>query len=117
MWDRYLEWKKTPEGQKEFTGSLIGTPDQIREKLLEYEKTHVDQIVFISQAGNTRHEDVCRSLELFAHDVMPEFLDRHEAHEEWKRAVVDGTVGVEGVDVSRYNTEYEQSPEGRLARA
>jgi alkanesulfonate monooxygenase SsuD/methylene tetrahydromethanopterin reductase-like flavin-dependent oxidoreductase (luciferase family) len=60
-------------------GSLrgaIGTPDQVRELIRRYEEAGVDQLIFVSQAGCNRHEDVCESLELFASEVMPEFKDR-----------------------------------------
>jgi alkanesulfonate monooxygenase SsuD/methylene tetrahydromethanopterin reductase-like flavin-dependent oxidoreductase (luciferase family) len=64
-------------------GSLrgaVGTPDQIRDLVRHYERVGVDQLIFVSQAGRNKHEDICESLELFAHDVMPEFKDRDEAH-------------------------------------
>ena len=54
----------------------IGTPDQIRPLLRQYEDAGVDQVIFISQAGRNRHEDICESLELFAREVMPEFKER-----------------------------------------
>jgi alkanesulfonate monooxygenase SsuD/methylene tetrahydromethanopterin reductase-like flavin-dependent oxidoreductase (luciferase family) len=63
-------------------GSLrgaIGTPDQIRALVRTYEDAGVDQLIFVSQAGRNRHEDICESLELFARTVMPEFHDRAEA--------------------------------------
>jgi hypothetical protein len=40
----------------------------------------VDQLIFVSQAGNNKHEHICESLELFAREVMPEFQERDEAH-------------------------------------
>ncbi len=54
----------------------IGTPEQVREHLQAFEATGVDQVVFIQQGGNNRHEDICASLELFANQVMPEFQQR-----------------------------------------
>ncbi len=54
----------------------IGTPDQVREHLAAFEDTGVDQVVFIQQGGNNRHEDICASLELFAARVLPEFKER-----------------------------------------
>jgi alkanesulfonate monooxygenase SsuD/methylene tetrahydromethanopterin reductase-like flavin-dependent oxidoreductase (luciferase family) len=60
-------------------GSLrgaVGTPDQIRALVRAYEEAGVDQLIFVSQAGRNRHEDICESLELFAAQVMPEFQDR-----------------------------------------
>jgi len=62
----------------------IGTPAQIRELLRSYEEVGVDQVIFVSQAGNNRHEHICESLELFAREVMPEFAERTEASERAK---------------------------------
>jgi alkanesulfonate monooxygenase SsuD/methylene tetrahydromethanopterin reductase-like flavin-dependent oxidoreductase (luciferase family) len=57
-------------------GRSIGTPDEVRARLLQMEDAGVDQVVFIQQAGRNRHEHICESLELFAKDVMPEFAAR-----------------------------------------
>ena len=68
-------------------GSLrgaIGTPDQIRELVRRYEEAGVDQLIFISQAGRNRHEDICESMELFAREVMAEFKERAEKTERLK---------------------------------
>ncbi|HEX5945814.1 MAG TPA: LLM class flavin-dependent oxidoreductase, partial [Acidimicrobiales bacterium] len=62
----------------------IGTPDQVRELLRMYAEVGVDQVIFVSQCGNNRHEDICESLELFAREVMPEFHDGEEAREKAK---------------------------------
>ncbi|MGO9452828.1 MAG: LLM class flavin-dependent oxidoreductase [Candidatus Binataceae bacterium] len=58
--------------------ACIGTPDLIRKRLGEFEEAGVDQVVFISQAGNNKHEDICSSLNLFAEKVLPEFKVREE---------------------------------------
>jgi alkanesulfonate monooxygenase SsuD/methylene tetrahydromethanopterin reductase-like flavin-dependent oxidoreductase (luciferase family)/putative sterol carrier protein len=63
-------------------GSLrgaIGTPDQIADLVERYERAGVDQIIFVSQSGKTRHEHICESLELFAAKVMPRFAGRADA--------------------------------------
>ena len=68
-------------------GSLrgaVGTPSQIRELVRRYEDAGVDQLIFVSQAGRNRHEDICESLELFATEVMPEFHERAEQSEKAK---------------------------------
>jgi alkanesulfonate monooxygenase SsuD/methylene tetrahydromethanopterin reductase-like flavin-dependent oxidoreductase (luciferase family) len=65
--------------------ACVGTPDKIREKLREYEEVGVDQVVFISQAGNNKHEDICSSLNLFGKEVLSEFKDR-EQHSAKKKA-------------------------------
>ena len=54
----------------------IGTPEQLREHLRQFEECGVDQVVFIQQGGRNRHEHICEALELFAREVMPEFKER-----------------------------------------
>jgi alkanesulfonate monooxygenase SsuD/methylene tetrahydromethanopterin reductase-like flavin-dependent oxidoreductase (luciferase family) len=62
----------------------VGTPDQIRHLVRAYEEVGVDQIIFVSQAGNNRHEHICESMELFAREVMPEFAERADELEKAK---------------------------------
>jgi alkanesulfonate monooxygenase SsuD/methylene tetrahydromethanopterin reductase-like flavin-dependent oxidoreductase (luciferase family) len=57
----------------EMRSSGIGTPDDMRNHLRELQNAGIDQVIFLQQAGNNRHEHICESLELFAHTVMPEF--------------------------------------------
>jgi alkanesulfonate monooxygenase SsuD/methylene tetrahydromethanopterin reductase-like flavin-dependent oxidoreductase (luciferase family) len=64
----------------------IGTPEQVRSRLKEYEDVGVDQVVFISQAGNNKHEDICSSLDLFGREVLPEFKEREPKHAKEKAA-------------------------------
>ncbi len=64
-------------------GSLrgaVGTPEQLRTLLRAYEDIGVDQVIFVAQSGNNRHDHICESLELFAKDVMPGFAERDPAH-------------------------------------
>jgi alkanesulfonate monooxygenase SsuD/methylene tetrahydromethanopterin reductase-like flavin-dependent oxidoreductase (luciferase family) len=68
-------------------GSLrgaIGTPAQLRELMRSYADAGVDQVIFVSQAGNNRHEHICESLELFAREVMPEFHEGEDEREKQK---------------------------------
>jgi alkanesulfonate monooxygenase SsuD/methylene tetrahydromethanopterin reductase-like flavin-dependent oxidoreductase (luciferase family) len=68
-------------------GSLrgaIGTPEQIRTLLRGYADAGVDQVIFVSQSGKNRHEDICESLELFARTVMPELQDGEDARQKAK---------------------------------
>src|SRR5262249_46470255 len=57
----------------------IGNPDEVRAHLEKFEEVGVDQVIFIQQGGNNRHEDICSSLDLFSRRVMPDFKGRHEA--------------------------------------
>ncbi len=69
---------------QEGLGSLrgaIGTPAQVSDLVRRYQQAGVDQVIFILQAGRNRHEDICRSLELFAAEVMPEFVEGREQSE------------------------------------
>lgn len=63
----------------------VGTPDHCRDVLRKYEEAGVDQVIFFSQAGHTRHEDICASYELLAREVMPEFAERDAAGADAKR--------------------------------
>jgi alkanesulfonate monooxygenase SsuD/methylene tetrahydromethanopterin reductase-like flavin-dependent oxidoreductase (luciferase family) len=62
----------------------VGTPAQMREHLRGFAEAGVDQVVFIQQGGNNRHEHICESLELFAREVMPEFKEGEDERERRK---------------------------------
>jgi len=63
----------------------VGTPSQVRHLIRSYQEAGVDQLIFVSQAGRNRHEDICESLSLFATEVMPEFRDTEDERERGKR--------------------------------
>jgi alkanesulfonate monooxygenase SsuD/methylene tetrahydromethanopterin reductase-like flavin-dependent oxidoreductase (luciferase family)/putative sterol carrier protein len=70
------------------TGSMrgaIGTPDQIAELIRRYEEVGVDQVIFVMQAGDNKHEHICESLELFGKQVLPEFAKRRDKLEAAKQ--------------------------------
>ena len=74
-------------------GSLrgaVGTPAQITGLIERYERAGVDSVIFVSQAGHNRHEDICESIELFAREVMPRFADKAEAVERARRERMAG---------------------------
>jgi alkanesulfonate monooxygenase SsuD/methylene tetrahydromethanopterin reductase-like flavin-dependent oxidoreductase (luciferase family) len=66
----------------------IGTPEQVRALLKQYEAIGVDQIIFALTCGETKHEHICESLELFAKTVMPEFKDKEEKRQREKDAML-----------------------------
>ncbi|WP_342643775.1 LLM class flavin-dependent oxidoreductase [Rhodoligotrophos ferricapiens] len=83
VWERFLEVK---EDLKDNAGNGgIGTPEQVRAHLERYEKIGVDQIIFVLQSGNNKHEHITESLKLFAETVMPDFKKRDAIREEQKR--------------------------------
>ena len=67
---------KIAAGETEGLRGAIGTPDQVRQFLRRYEEAGVDQIIFVMQAGNNKHEHIMESLELFGTEVLPEFKAR-----------------------------------------
>ena len=89
-------------------------PRMLRRKLRKFEASHVDQVIFLHQAGKNRHEDICSSLELFAREVMPEFHERHGEHERWKQAVLGGDLSLEEIDTEPYNPSVVRTPVGTL---
>ena len=103
FWERYQAWKQTPAGQKRSGSELIGSPDTIRERLRELERANVDQVILLNQAGKNTHEDICSSLESFAHEVMPEFQARHSNQEAWKAAVLNGEIVLDEIDTDPFN--------------
>jgi alkanesulfonate monooxygenase SsuD/methylene tetrahydromethanopterin reductase-like flavin-dependent oxidoreductase (luciferase family) len=57
----------------------IGTPEQVRAQLREFEAAGVDQAIFIQQGGKKPPRPHLRGARLFAAEVRPEFAERHEA--------------------------------------
>jgi alkanesulfonate monooxygenase SsuD/methylene tetrahydromethanopterin reductase-like flavin-dependent oxidoreductase (luciferase family) len=70
---------KVASGDTTGLRGATGTPDQVREYLERFEEAGVDQVIFVLQSGNNRHEHICESLELFGREVMPAFKERDEA--------------------------------------
>jgi alkanesulfonate monooxygenase SsuD/methylene tetrahydromethanopterin reductase-like flavin-dependent oxidoreductase (luciferase family) len=100
LWEEYQAFRATPQGQKMHAGGLVGSPETIRTKLRKFEQSHVDQVILLNQAGRNTHEDICASLELFAVEVMPEFVGRDDEHQAWKQDVLAGRITLEEIDTS-----------------
>ena len=77
---------KAEWGEQRGLRGAIGTPDQLRQFLRRYEEAGVDQLIFVMQAGNNRHEHIMESIELFGTEVLPEFIERDEAADGAKAA-------------------------------
>jgi alkanesulfonate monooxygenase SsuD/methylene tetrahydromethanopterin reductase-like flavin-dependent oxidoreductase (luciferase family) len=87
LWDDFQ--KHRAQGQKAMSvrgAAGIGTPEQVRQDLAGFEAAGVDQVIFLQQAGNNRHDHICESLERFASQVMPEFQQREQARQAKKQA-------------------------------
>jgi hypothetical protein len=100
LWEEYQAYRNTEHGRKMHAGGLIGSPDTIRAKLRRFERSHVDQVILLNQAGRNSHEDICASLELFAREVMPEFHAREPEHQKWKQAVLASEIQLDEIDTS-----------------
>jgi alkanesulfonate monooxygenase SsuD/methylene tetrahydromethanopterin reductase-like flavin-dependent oxidoreductase (luciferase family) len=79
LWDEYLELRDRDLPTIEAPG--IGTPENYRELVREFDEVGVDQIIFLQQGGKNRHDDICESLELFGKEVYPEFATKRDAKE------------------------------------
>lgn len=87
LWERFqveVEELKKTEGdqfvQRQIATSRsgIGSVEQVRQRLRDLRDAGVDEVTFIMQMGDNRHEHICESLELFAREILPEFQDEHE---------------------------------------
>lgn len=63
----------------------MGTPEDLRNHLRAFEDSGVDQVIFVQQTGNSRHDHICESLERFHAEVQGEFRERADAAEQRKR--------------------------------
>lgn len=108
LWDEYEKWKRAnPEGlARALSGGLIGSPETIRRKLRRFESSHIDQVIFLNQAGKNTHEHICESLELFASKVMPEFHAHEPEQQAWKQQVLNREIELEEIDTAPYRDRY-----------
>ena len=111
-------------GDAGYRGAGIGTPDDMRAHLRDFQSAGVDQVIFLQQAGHNRHDDIVAALELFAHDVAPEFrgdvaarearkrdelapyVERALARKRWMAPLADDAIPVVGA--SRAKAEFNQ---------
>jgi alkanesulfonate monooxygenase SsuD/methylene tetrahydromethanopterin reductase-like flavin-dependent oxidoreductase (luciferase family) len=52
---------------------VVGTPDEVVEKLGQFEAAGLDQVICFKQAGRIPHDAILRSLELMGAHVLPVF--------------------------------------------
>ncbi|MDA0661653.1 MAG: hypothetical protein O3B08_02295 [Proteobacteria bacterium] len=103
LWEEFQDWRHSEKAQDAFKGALIGSPATIREKLHQYQESHVDQVILLNQAGKTSHQDICDSLTMFAEEVMPEFHAMEPAHAAWKEDVLSGRIVLEDKETQPYD--------------
>jgi hypothetical protein len=121
LWAEYEQWlQKRKESGKGLprgaTSGLVGDPERLRRRLRKYQESNIDQVILMVQAGHVRHEDICESLELFAREVMPEFLEYEDEHAKWKAGVLDGSVQLEEIPLDDYYLERFQKFNQQMGR-
>ncbi|MDH3641486.1 MAG: LLM class flavin-dependent oxidoreductase [Gammaproteobacteria bacterium] len=84
LWEEYEELRDRDLPTIASPG--IGTPAEFSQFIREFQDVGVDQIIFLQQGGKNRHEHICESLELFAREVMPQFLAGREQRDAAKAA-------------------------------
>lgn len=80
-WQEFLAVRERMPHMADSPTGAIGTPDQIRAHLRALQQAGVDQVLLLHQGGRLDHDANCRSLELFAREVMPEFVEREAERE------------------------------------
>ena len=51
-------------------GCIVGSPEQVAERVDQLERIGVDTLLLVASFGNLSHEQVCRSLQLFSEAVI-----------------------------------------------
>ncbi|MFB6164963.1 MAG: LLM class flavin-dependent oxidoreductase [Haloarculaceae archaeon] len=92
VWEKFQEVGADAVLEGNQGDGAIGTPDQLRAYLRDLEDAGVDQVIFVQQGGNNRHEHICDSLELFADEVMGEFHERDPDHRAERRRELEGAI-------------------------
>jgi len=112
-----------------YRGAGIGTPDDMRTHVRDFQAAGVDQVIFLQQAGHNRHADILAALELFARTVAPEFqrdaaerearkredlapwIARALERKQWMRPLADDAIPIVGA--SRAKAEVNQAAPDR----
>jgi flavin-dependent trigonelline monooxygenase, oxygenase component len=69
-----------PSAEEIYENLVMGTPDQVLEKLQAYEDAGADELLLMFDFG-APHEEVLASMKLFGDEVMPRWRERHAASE------------------------------------
>src|SRR5215203_874746 len=70
----------------------IGDPKHLIENFRALEEAGVDQLILLQQSGNYHHEHICKSLELFGTEVLPQFKTREAIHEKVKHEALKSSI-------------------------
>jgi len=98
LWDKYMQKKADIEAGRNveevgYGGKVvkadhrmarqagIGTPEDFRSHMKAFSEAGVDQVIFLQQGGNNKHEHICESLETFSREVHDDFAHEREEQE------------------------------------
>lgn len=84
LWEEYEELRGPDLPSLAAPG--IGTPENYRELVSQFQDAGVDQIIFLQQGGKNRHEHICESLQIFGDEVLPHFTADKAARQAAKDA-------------------------------
>jgi alkanesulfonate monooxygenase SsuD/methylene tetrahydromethanopterin reductase-like flavin-dependent oxidoreductase (luciferase family) len=70
--------EQEPSADEIYENLLMGTPEQVLEKLEAYQEAGVDEVLLMFDFG-APHEEVMASMELFGEQVLKPFRERHPA--------------------------------------
>ena len=107
LWDAFADFKAgrrdirtlagTPEPLlqvgamfADIPGTMMSGPEKAREFTRAIEATHADGLLLNQQFGDTKHEHLMESLEIWATQVIPEFREREAEHQVWRKQQLDG---------------------------
>ena len=93
----------------------IGSPKHLIENFRALENAGVDQLILLQQSGNYRHEHICKSMELFATEVLPQFKERDALrektkHEELETFIAEAVLKVEKLEYMKEVPPIEAYP-------
>jgi alkanesulfonate monooxygenase SsuD/methylene tetrahydromethanopterin reductase-like flavin-dependent oxidoreductase (luciferase family) len=70
----------------------IGDPKNLIDNFRALEDAGVDQLILLQQSGNYHHEHICKSLELFGSEVLPQFKEREVIREKVKHEELESFI-------------------------
>ena len=109
LWAEYQDWRHSDKANQAVDNALVGSPAPNREKLWQFQKANVDQVILLNQAWKTSHRDICDSLEMFAKEVMPEFHEADVEHQAWKQKVLAQEIVLDELDTEPYDLYSHQN--------
>jgi alkanesulfonate monooxygenase SsuD/methylene tetrahydromethanopterin reductase-like flavin-dependent oxidoreductase (luciferase family) len=84
--------EKTERERKKAGMRGIGNPKQLIDNFRALEDAGVDQLILLQQSGNYQHEHICKSLELFGSEVLPQFKEREAIREKVKQEELESSI-------------------------